>query len=682
MARFEVTAPNGSKYEITAPDDASDDDIAAYAKAQFADKEPPVTPAIPATPAVAPENERSFADSALLGLKKRGSGLVELGLNAAQNFGYDVADEKAALADVQNQYDKQGTGTGVKGFVGEILGDPLSYIPGIGATKGVSTLAKAGLGAGLLSGVTTGTGDEKSTLRDNAYNAGEQGVLGALIGGALGKIGSTGKSIANGIGARGIDELTAVGDEIKAASSAAYKQMRAVGAVVKPSSARTIFTDVNTAVSGAGKLNNKLHGDTISVLGDLKKATQGRKGLGLEEIDQFRQQLSDVVQRNTDVRGKINGDALKAKNAIKVLDDAVDRLGASDLTNGTTDAMDALNLGRSEWARYSKHSRVADILKKADGDPNRIKSLIKQFVNNDKNLRGFTKQEVAALRIASRQTVGEGALKTLGKFGFDFGNSTTFGNTALPAGAIALGNPALAVAGTVARQGQKYLARSAAENAMKAIEGAVPQADNALLKAVSGAGVGAAISGISGAGASAAEQAPSQFSEPSAAPSPISPQSSLPADIRQDEGLRFTTYTDTTGNPTIGYGFNLNSGIAKKVWKKAGIPTPFEQVAAGTASITPQEAEALGRESYNIAYADAADIYSDLDKLNEPRKEALLNLSYQFGKPRLSALKEFNAAVNKKDWKRAARELGKTKYYKQTPARAQAVIRKLLQENV
>lgn len=679
MARYEITSPDGARYEINAPDDATEDDVIAYAQSQFSAKAPEPVAETLATPA--PEKDQSFTDSVLLGLKKRGAGLIELGLNTAENFGADVGNAKQALADVQQNYAEQGTGTGIKGLAGEILGDPLTYIPGVGATKGAATLGKVGLGTGLLAGVTTGTGDAESTLKDNAINAGTQGALGVLIGGALGKIGSTTKSVSTGVKARGIEELEAAGKEIRKASNAAYKEMRNIGAVVKPSSAKTMFGNIGNALGNTSKLNQRLHGDTISVLKDMKAAVKRQSGLGLEDIDQFRQQLNDVVSRNTDIKGKMNGDAFKANKVIHELDAFVEKIGQSDLVNGTPDAMKALNLGRSEWARYSKHARITNILKKADGDPNRIKAGIKQFINNDKNLRGFTKQEVAALKIASRQSAGEGALKALGKFGFDFGNSTTFGNTALPAGAIALGNPALAVAGTVARQGQKYLARSAGENVIRAIEGSLPQAQNTVLKAIAGEGVGAAISGMGNSVAGALESRPLQAVTQPMSTTMTLPQdelSGLPHDIRQDEGLRHQSYDDTTGHRTVGYGFNMDSGIGRKVWKRAGINVPFDDVYEGKAAITDAHAEALGRESFKIAVDDAVDLYSNFPKLSDSRKEALFNLSYQMGKTNLSKFKEFNAAVNKGNWTDAVRYLMKTKAAQQAPQRFRDNARKLL----
>lgn len=152
----------------------------------------------------------------------------------------------------------------------------------------------------------------------------------------------------------------------------------------------------------------------------------------------------------------------------------------------------------------------------------------------------------------------------------------------------------------------------------------------------------------------------------------------LPEDIRHDEGLRHAVYPDTKGNATVGYGFNMDSGIGRKVWKAAGIPVPFDDVRAGRATIDDAHAEALGRASYEVAANDAQSIYGDLSQYSEPRKQALLNLSYQFGQPRLAKMASFNAAVKNEAWPEAVRQLLKSDYAKKDPTRAREVARKLL----
>jgi GH24 family phage-related lysozyme (muramidase) len=114
---------------------------------------------------------------------------------------------------------------------------------------------------------------------------------------------------------------------------------------------------------------------------------------------------------------------------------------------------------------------------------------------------------------------------------------------------------------------------------------------------------------------------------------------------QQEEGFRDRTYADTKGNPTIGYGFNFNSGIAQNVWKQAGIQTSYKQAKYGKAAITPDEAIALYRTSKKIAEDDARAYYPDFDRLNPRQQTALTDMSYQMGLPTLQGFSGLKKAI-------------------------------------
>lgn len=147
---------------------------------------------------------------------------------------------------------------------------------------------------------------------------------------------------------------------------------------------------------------------------------------------------------------------------------------------------------------------------------------------------------------------------------------------------------------------------------------------------------------------------------------------------QQQEGLRLSAYMDTTGNPTIGYGNNLNSPVTKQAWKTAGIQTPFSDAAKGTAAITPEEAANLHMASQQIAFNDAADLFPTLAKMPEGRQAALIDLSYQLGKPRLAKFGGMISAINKGDYVSAVKHLKNSDLWKQTPERAKRVARMIL----
>ena len=149
---------------------------------------------------------------------------------------------------------------------------------------------------------------------------------------------------------------------------------------------------------------------------------------------------------------------------------------------------------------------------------------------------------------------------------------------------------------------------------------------------------------------------------------------------QQEEGFRDRTYLDSTNNPTIGYGFNFNSGIAPRVWKEAGIQTSYKQAKYGKAAITPDEAIALYRTSKKIAADDARSYYPDFDRLNPRQQTALTDVSYQMGLPTLQQFSGLKKAIKTGNVNAIISSIRKSKYYTQTPERADRVIQLLIAE--
>ena len=343
-------------------------------------------------------------------------------------------------------------------------------------TGGTGMRIAKGAGAGAVSGGLYGAGaaEEGKRLEDG----GEGALYGGIIGGAIPAVGAglsaTGKGIKNtiaGATARNVDELAEAGAAIKETSGKAYRAMRDSGVVFNNAATQKIISNLDSALKQSGPLNKKIHGNTISVIQDLKRLAQ--KGeLGLEELDQYRQLFGDM---SGDIGNKSN--ARTAGILRGALDNALDNLDNKAFKAGGKEAIEALKTGRTEYARARKFESITEIVKKSDGDANYLKRELKKFLDNPKKTRGFNFEELKALKEASSLTAGEGILKMLGKFGFDLGSSR-IGNTALPVlGALGTGIGAgtgagavVPVVGTAARQGQKYLARGKAENLLKIIE--------------------------------------------------------------------------------------------------------------------------------------------------------------------------------------------------------------------
>ena len=391
--------------------------------------------------------------------------------------------------------------------VGVAIGQALPYLA-TGVGTGAKVAQVAGKVAGLAAGGAVGgavssalSPQETAGLENRAIETVKGAVIGGSIGGGLGVVGKVGGNLKSGAAQLGkdvlagykarpaeavagftskpVETLDSISATIKEGSSNAYKAMREAGAILKPETTKSIFMNIDDSLKESGILNPRLHGDTIGVLDDLKALAKEKNGaIGLEELDQYRQLLGDVVKKNTDIGGKINADALKANIAINKLDDVVENLGGNAILGGEKKSLDLLNTAREEWKRYRKFDAITNIVKKADGDANRTKTLLQNFVNNPKNLRGFSQTEIEALKRAKTNSTAEGFMKALGKFGFDIGSGRNAGNSALPIGSILIGGGTgglTAAVGTVARQAQKLSARGQIDDVLRLIQGQEPK---------------------------------------------------------------------------------------------------------------------------------------------------------------------------------------------------------------
>ncbi|NCC41584.1 MAG: hypothetical protein EOM21_19625 [Gammaproteobacteria bacterium] len=335
------------------------------------------------------------------------------------------------------------------------------------AGKGIATGAASGAAYGAGAGMD---GDKAGGAKRGAVLGGVTGFAAPVLGSAASSaVGGT-KNIFRGIGARGEAALNDAAQSIREVGTRAYEKMRSTGATFTPQASQRIVQKLDNALANDGPLNPRLHDKVTAVMDDVRE--NGFQDL--EQLDQWRQVLGDVAGNFSD---KVN--QRKARLLINAIDDEILDIQPQDLSAGSREAVDALLEGREAWSRRAKFETVADIVKNAAGDANKLKRDLEKLRMNKKKTAGWSADEMNALALASKQTTGEGALKLLGKFGFDLGSGRAVGNTALPvAGGLLAGagtgslGPAAAIPaiGTAARMGQKALASGKAENLLRAIE--------------------------------------------------------------------------------------------------------------------------------------------------------------------------------------------------------------------
>lgn len=352
----------------------------------------------------------------------------------------------------------------------------------------------------------------------------------------------------------------------------------------------------------------------------------------------------------------------------------------SDVVGGKS-GFDSLKQARRMYSRYMAMRDIERIVTRSEMmkvPATGIQTGFRTLAMNPSRMRAFTQAEKDLIHKAAKTGLVADALSTLG--------------SRLPViGTIVTGGPAAvaaAQAGTsIARKGAEAVQLGRAGNVIKAISDDVRGIKSPLASNVNPLPA-------STASASALSDSPSESSDQPTRDEVLQflrgggeIQGSASQDfIHGNEGLRFNAYWDGVahegkpkGHRTVGHGFNMQSGIARKVWKEAGVQTPFAAVYKGEASITKDEADALFRASFNVARNDARSVYKNFDRLSDNRRTALLDLSYQLGKSKILQFKAFNKSVNNGNWNQAVKHLRDSLYAKQTPNRMKRVASLLLQ---
>lgn len=480
MPQFMITSPDGTKYDVTAPDGATEQDALKRVMAEHAPK--------------SDKSEPGFLGRVEGDVEKR---FGKMGEQEARN------SDPSTLEDVQTRFQQAGQ---LAGSVGDVAGEAVksgyNYLPQGARNKieeTVKNVAQTPPGKLAIKALQEGgqTWDKFSKTHPDiaddlsaGFNLATAGIplekTAAAAPAIAGKVGegaeAAGKfvgegvdTMGHGIKARSGEEIQKVASQAKAQYSPLFKQMKEMGASFNGKASAELLGKITDDLKETGLMDKSLHSKTMGVLKRMASEIP-KQGLDLEKLDQYRRLLSGVVK---DSRG--GEDGFKAMKAIESLDDFVNGVNETHLAKGGEKAVNLLKQARSQWAYGSKVEKLGQIVENAGGSSDKIKSGLKSFLKKDKNLRGFSKDEVDALKKAANSSTSESLLKMLGKFGID---KNHVGVPALVAyGSNAIHSPAglpLITAGTGARQLNNIIGRGKMEQALKLIESNAPSELEAL----------------------------------------------------------------------------------------------------------------------------------------------------------------------------------------------------------
>ena len=139
------------------------------------------------------------------------------------------------------------------------------------------------------------------------------------------------------------------------------------------------------------------------------------------------------------------------------------------------------------------------------------------------------------------------------------------------------------------------------------------------------------------------------------------------ASIRTQEGFRSSAYYDTVGVATVGYGLT-KWRTGKEAGKLVRIDDRItrERAEVELDACLDECMDELARHPATVGW---------VSQIPEPAYEALIEMAYQLGMPRLARFKNMLAAVKNNRWATACAEAMDSKWAKQTPKRALHVMR-------
>lgn len=129
----------------------------------------------------------------------------------------------------------------------------------------------------------------------------------------------------------------------------------------------------------------------------------------------------------------------------------------------------------------------------------------------------------------------------------------------------------------------------------------------------------------------------------------------MTSELTRDEGVRYSAYQDHLGYWTIGVGRLIDS-------RRGG-------------RLSPSEVQLLLRNDIELALADISDEPWFLACNTDNRRRALVNMRFQLGGSGLRSFRNSLRMIEEQRWAAAGVNLRRSKWYNQTTARAERVIR-------
>jgi len=138
----------------------------------------------------------------------------------------------------------------------------------------------------------------------------------------------------------------------------------------------------------------------------------------------------------------------------------------------------------------------------------------------------------------------------------------------------------------------------------------------------------------------------------------------LKEQLKLHEGYKLKPYTCPAGFRTIGVGHNYDANP---------LPEAIAQHLDACGSITGEMADQLLGQDIAAARRNCEKLYPRFKEFSEVRQSALIDMMFNMGYRTMRSFKTTNLLINSNNWRGAADNLVKTKWYRQVKGRAKTV---------
>lgn len=277
--------------------------------------------------------------------------------------------------------------------------------------KGVLGRSAGLAGDGATLGTLQALGNDQDPATGAAFGL-ASGFGGNLLGEALG--GATSKVA--GMFNKKPPQMTT--DQLKSAGSESYKRAKEAGVIFKPEAVDRLRQSVYDDMAEMG-FDPALHPGAAVVYNRLERLASGGY-TGLDGLDTVRR----VASAGYNPSNPANNEMLRSITSR--IDDFAASATSDDIISGNAaKATQALSEGRDYWKRFRKLEKVQELIARADrraastgsggNVENATRQELRKILDNKKIMRGFTKDEIAAIEKAVMGTGAQNALRLAGK---------------------------------------------------------------------------------------------------------------------------------------------------------------------------------------------------------------------------------------------------------------------------